>query len=235
MKSNVDVQTLCKKSAALFIATPDNAIADAYRSIKPFLAGQKFVFHFSGALPSTIFPKKRGVHRAAAHPFATFPRLVIPPKRRHFPVYIEGDVHARAVAKRIFQGPHFSIRFIPKKSKVFCHLTGVFASNFIVALLHEINALMKHAGMTSRDLHAAILPIIKDTLLNVEEKGLLKALSGPLQRGDIRTIRMHLKALRRDPVVLKTYRILSLSIVSALPDSKVTRQLQKVLGSRKKR
>lgn len=231
LKENVDLQTMCKRSTALFIATPDDAIRDAYRSIDQFITGQKYVFHFSGALPSTVFPKRKGVYRAAIHPFATFPHLTIPPRRKHLSLYVEGDARARTAAERIFRGRSFSIRSISGRNKIYCHLAGVFASNFIVALLHEVSTLMKRADMSSRDLHEAVLPIIRDTLSNIEDHGIYRSLSGPLQRGDRRTIREHVKTLRHDPLLLDTYRILSLAIVKTLPHGKNKKELLQILHS----
>jgi predicted short-subunit dehydrogenase-like oxidoreductase (DUF2520 family) len=232
LEKKVGLKTLCKKSTALFIATPDDAIVDAYRSIAPFITGQKYVFHFSGALPSTVFPKKQGVYRAVVHPFVTFPRLIIPPKRRLFPLYIEGDAQARAAAKRIFRSRSFSIRIISKKDKIYCHLAGVFSSNFIVALMMQTLKVMRRSHLSSKDLRETILPIIRDTLSNIEDHGVYKALSGPLQRGDSTTIKKHIKALCHDQLLLKTYYILSLAILETLPDDKNKKQLQKVLKSR---
>ncbi|MBN2621547.1 DUF2520 domain-containing protein [candidate division WOR-3 bacterium] len=232
LKKNVPLETLCKMSTVIFIATPDDEILNAYKFIEPLLYDKTRVFHFSGALPSTVLPKRRGIHRAAVHPFATFPRLTIPPKRTRFPLYVEGDPSARVTAKRLFRGRSFSVTFISRNDKVYCHLVGVFASNFLVALLYDVSTLMKQAGMSSRDLHEAVLPIIRDTLLNIEDRGLRKSLSGPLQRGDIQTIKQHLKALCYDPVLLSTYKVLSLSILETLPGTKEKIQLQRILNSR---
>ena len=126
MRQNTGLETLVKKSTALFLATPDDAIAEAYQSIKKHITGRKYVFHFSGALLSAVIPEQKGLYRAAVHPFATFPRLIIPPKRRRIVMYIEGDAQARGAAKRIFQGRVFSTRIISQSKKIHCHLSGVF-------------------------------------------------------------------------------------------------------------
>lgn len=229
----IPLETLCIKSTVLFIATPDNEIVHAYKTVESMLHKNMYIFHFSGALPSSVFPKKQGMYRAAVHPFATFPRLIIPPRRKNIPMYIEGDARARAVAKKIFQMPLFSPVSISKNNKIYCHLAGVFASNFIVALLTEIRTLMKKADLPARDVQKAILPIIKDALSNIEAHGLHRSLSGPLQRGDTQTIKKHVQALRHDSVLLTTYKILSLAIVETLPEHKGKKQLQKILKFRK--
>jgi predicted short-subunit dehydrogenase-like oxidoreductase (DUF2520 family) len=231
MKKNTGLEMLVKKSTALFIATPDDAIPEACQSIKAHISGRTYVFHFSGALPSTIIPKQKGMYRAAVHPFATFPRLIIPPRRARIPLYIEGDTPAKNAAKRIFQGRMFSTRIIPQSRKIYCHLTGVFASNFVIALLMDTLNIMKLAGIPSRDLKDSVLPIVNDTLSNINTLGVHHALSGPLQRGDTATIIKHLKALRSDPLLLRTYRILSLAILKTLPTTRQTKELQKILNS----
>jgi len=229
LSPRVPLEILCKKSTAIFIATPDNAIVNAYETIEPMLHNNMYLFHFSGALPSTLFPRERQVFRAAVHPFATFPRLIIPPKRKHYQLFIEGNIKARNAAKKIFRGRSFSIRFISKKQKVYCHLVGVFASNFFNALLFDIHKLMEQANMSSDDLHKAVLPLIKGTLSNIEGQGIYRSLSGPLQRGDTHTVKIHLEALRNDPLLLNTYKILSLSILEKQPDNRSKQILQKML------
>lgn len=231
IKENPPCNVLCEKSTAIFIATPDDTISSVYKSVRSFLIGRKYIYHFSGTLSSTIFPKKRGIYRASVHPFTTFPKLTIPPRRKQYPLYIEGDVEARTSAGQIFRSQSFTISYVSREDKIYHHLIGVFASNFIVSLLCAISVIQQRAHSTKRDMRRAIFPIIQDTLLNIEHSGLYKSLSGPLERGDVSTIKRHLKALRQNRLLLESYRTLSLMILDTIPNIKNKRTLRKILNT----
>ena len=56
-------------------------------------------------------------------------------------------------------------------------------------------------------------PIIRATLANIEAKGPLLSLTGPVVRGDAGTVASHLKAIAGEALAGKVYRDLSLVAV----------------------
>lgn len=214
--NNASYHNICTKSQALFFATPDDQITSAFKKAKPLLKDNAYVFHFSGLLPSTIFPKSKHLFRASVHPFATFPKIVMLPVRQKYTLFIEGDKYALRAAKQIFKSSYFSLRKISTGNKTKYHLLGVFSSNLLVGLIKVIEMLARNIGWTKKDISDVILPIIKDTINNIEKNGLKKALSGPLERGDMKTIKMHLQTLRGDKETLDVYKTLSLVILKKI-------------------
>lgn len=229
IKKNPSYKELIRESDALFLATPDDAILAAYQKAKVFINRSKYVYHFSGLLPSDILPKTKYIYRASVHPFATFPRIVIPPVRQRFFSSIEGDRMAIKIAKKIFRTKYFTIKEIKKKDKDFYHLIGVFSSNLLVGLISSIYKLAQKINWSEKDIYQMVFPIIEETLNNIKRYSLKNALSGPLQRGDIDVIEKHLRTLKKDKNLYNMYKILSKIILeNIVGDNKKTR-LKKVL------
>ena len=83
-----------------------------------------------------------------------------------------------------------------EETKVYYHMAGVFAANFINASLFSSGVLLEKTGLTGRNHFNIYEPIITTTIANIKENG-PAALSGPVQRGDSVTIAKHLKSLNK--------------------------------------
>ncbi len=228
IKKNPRHEDIINHCQALFLATPDDAIRLAYERASKHIHGRKFVYHFSGLLPSDIIPKTKNVSRASVHPFATFPRIVIPPRRKYL-ISIEGDGSAINAARNIFKPKYFTLRQIKKGQKITYHLAGVFSSNLLVGLISSIYELAKQLKWKETDIHQLIFPIIDETLINIKKHGLESALSGPLQRGDVTIIKKHLHALKKDKNLSTIYKALSCALLENVVEGKEKTQLKKIL------
>jgi predicted short-subunit dehydrogenase-like oxidoreductase (DUF2520 family) len=94
------------------------------------------------------------------------------------------------------------------------HLAAAVASNLLVALESEAVRLMDEA--TGRDDGLELLaPLVRTTSGNVLAKGPAAALTGPVARGDVATVRAHLRLLEsRSPRLGDAYRALSLEALA---------------------
>jgi predicted short-subunit dehydrogenase-like oxidoreductase (DUF2520 family) len=229
LKENPSLEDLCRASEAILFATPDDQILPAYKKARPFIRGRKYLFHFSGALPADIFPKQKSVYRCSVHPFATFPRLIIPPRRKKYLIFIQGETPAKKAAARIFSRKYFKLENISPAQKPYYHLVGVFGSNLVVGLGMAIYGLVKKMGWRKKDFYEKILPLVRETLHNIRSYGLGDALSGPLQRGDIRIMKQHLRSLRGDKILFNIYKILSQEIMENLPRKKGYDNIKRML------
>jgi predicted short-subunit dehydrogenase-like oxidoreductase (DUF2520 family) len=86
---------------------------------------------------------------------------------------------------------------IPAEKKALYHLALVFASNLFVGIEDMSIELLTECGMTRKAARELILPLVSSTFRSIEEKGTRKALTGPVERGDIATVRKHLSVLSR--------------------------------------
>jgi predicted short-subunit dehydrogenase-like oxidoreductase (DUF2520 family) len=111
---------------------------------------------------------------------------------------------------------------IASDEKVFHHLAAVHSSNFLVGNLFNAFSLISSRSNTPKD-------ILKKTTLsaldNVFKLTPAKALSGPIDRGDIYTIRKHFDALEAEirkskskhlKLLRKNYIIQSLSLLEVV-------------------
>jgi predicted short-subunit dehydrogenase-like oxidoreductase (DUF2520 family) len=91
-------------------------------------------------------------------------------------------------------------------SKAAYHAAAVLAAGGFVALLDAIAELGRVAGLDEAGALAIYGPLIEGTLGNARELGIRAALTGPITRGDLGTLRAHLAALRAHaPDVLDLY------------------------------
>ncbi|MEO0190568.1 MAG: DUF2520 domain-containing protein, partial [candidate division WOR-3 bacterium] len=162
------------------------------------------------------------------HPFATFPKIIIPPKKSRYTIFLQGDREAIRIVPAIFSKQSFSIRRIDKMTKPFYHLLGVYSSNFIVALIEAIDIIGRKTKLDKKTFEKAVVQILNETLNNIKTYGTKESLSGPIVRGDITTIRKHLQILRQFPDLHDAYCALSRIILKYAP-SQSRKILEKIL------
>jgi predicted short-subunit dehydrogenase-like oxidoreductase (DUF2520 family) len=226
LRNNPGLDAIIKKSDAILIATPDDEIAKISSELIPRLIKPTLICHFSGLLSAEVIPKHRYARRVSLHPFATFPCLAIPPREKKYLMLCQGDRKARELAGSIFKKPHFTISHIPHRHKVWYHLLGVFSSNLLVALMKAADDIARGARINPARAQKMVIGLIRQTLDNVADLGLDNALSGPVRRGDIKTIEQHLKHLRSNKPLLRIYCALS-AYLAGLSEKTSQRQVLK--------
>src|SRR6266853_2719525 len=103
---------------------------------------------------------------------------------------------------------------LPEGGRALYHAAANFSGAFVIALVQETIALWKKLGIADADALAALLPLLRGTVDNVERLGAAGGLGSAVARGDVGTIRRHLDALAESaPDSLELYRILSLRTI----------------------
>jgi predicted short-subunit dehydrogenase-like oxidoreductase (DUF2520 family) len=108
---------------------------------------------------------------------------------------VDGDPEARSVLEdfvRAIGGVPLRVR---SDRKALYHAGAVFASNYVVAALDTALRLFDAAGVPRREAAPAILKLAEGTLENIRSVGIPEALTGPVERGDVETVRRHVAAL----------------------------------------
>jgi predicted short-subunit dehydrogenase-like oxidoreductase (DUF2520 family) len=99
------------------------------------------------------------------------------------------------------------------------HAGAVAASNYFVALVDLSLRFYEALGADRKEALKAVLPLIKGTLANIESAGVPEALTGPIMRGDVQTLRGHLDAIRvRTPELAGLYKELARHTVTVARD-----------------
>jgi predicted short-subunit dehydrogenase-like oxidoreductase (DUF2520 family) len=174
------------------------------------LAAGNVVFHCSGALPSAELDAAlaRGAHTASAHPLKSFADPAGAAQTfRGTAVALEGDTAAleelTAAFKRIGAVP-LQIR---SDAKTVYHAASVIVCNYLAALMEAGLRCYESAGYEREAALSMAEPLVRETLDNVFRLGPVRALTGPIARGDQAIVERHLIALERlDPRLAAVYR-----------------------------
>jgi len=213
-RATQDACDLTPQADLVLITTPDDAIQAACEGVAEsggFRSGG-VVAHCSGALPSHILASARraGAHVGSMHPlqsFATAEEAV-----RLLPgcfCAVEGDPEAARVLDAVARDLGCRPFTIAPEAKLLYHAAAVVACNYLVALQAVAVRLAGAAGVPEQDALPALLPLIKGTVSNIERVGIPDALTGPIARGDVETVRRHCDEIaRRAPDVLALYKLL---------------------------
>jgi predicted short-subunit dehydrogenase-like oxidoreductase (DUF2520 family) len=178
----------------------------------------KYAFHSSGALASDELQalKRRGAKIASVHPMMSFVRSA-DATFVDVPFALEGDTSAKRVAAGMAKdlvGFSFDLK---RKDKPLYHALGAFSSPLLVAHLAAAEKIGRKLGLKPTDTRRIIAPILQKTLHNYLEHGPAAALSGPMIRGDVETIRHNREALQEVPGTDEIYRALARMAVRELP------------------
>jgi predicted short-subunit dehydrogenase-like oxidoreductase (DUF2520 family) len=228
------------RADVIWFCVPDGEIQRAAESFanrvewKEVEWQKKIALHSSGALTSDKLAalRQRGASAASLHPMMTFVRGSRPSLAR-VPFAIEGDAAAVRVARHIVSdlgGDAYSIR---KVDKVAYHAWGAFASPLFTALLVTSEQVAAIAGVKRKAAGKRMIPILLQTLANYATRDAADAFSGPIIRGDVDTVKQHLRVLRKVPVAEDVYRSLALAALRYLP-GKNKAELKKLLRSAEK-
>lgn len=198
----------------VFITTGDDRILAVCREIADgggFRPGQTVV-HMSGAGGLDLLEPAReaGAFRASIHPMQAFADSAMALENLPGSVFgVTADEPAREWAVRIVQNLGGTPFFVDGENKALYHAAACMASNYLVTLIRQVEAVYESIGMDREDAVRAVWPLIGGTLRNIETMGTVRALTGPIVRGDTGTIEKHLAAFREKlPHLLETYRIL---------------------------
>lgn len=191
---------LVDSAELVFITTPDREIApvSAYLAEAGAYHPGQVVAHTSGAhsADELLGVRQAGALAVSIHPLQSFADLDT--ARRNLPgsyFALEGDTAALPLAEQIVSdlgGKSFHIR---AQDKPLYHAAACIASNYLVALLHFATGLYEKFGLSRQEAFAALKPLVQGTLNNIAAVGPVQALTGPIARGDLPTLRDHLPAL----------------------------------------
>ncbi|MBI4743821.1 MAG: DUF2520 domain-containing protein [Actinobacteria bacterium] len=212
-----DAVEAAKTGDIIFLSVRDNQIKDLCDSIaaKDGFKKGNYVFHLSGALSVDVLKKaeKRGAKIGCIHPIQSFADIKGAIKNLPGSYFgITGDKSVLLLAKRIVKSLKGKFLIIEDKDKPIYHIAACVVSNYLVSLINYAENLYKIIGINESDAFRAFYPLIKGTLDNIEKKGTIEALTGPIVRGDTEVILKHIEQLKKKlPDELSLYRELGLA------------------------
>jgi len=204
--SDAAVQAEC-----IFITTSDDVILSICETIaqKGCLKPGNKVIHMSGAGGLEILnaAKKAGASVGSIHPLQSF--ADVEGAIAHIPgstFGITAQEEIRQWSVRIVRDMGGNPFFVSEEDKPLYHAAACMASGYLTTLMHTVEEMYQALGLSRDDAIHAFWPLVRGTLTNIETKGTVVALTGPVARGDIGTIKKHLLVLRQKlPTYLSLY------------------------------
>lgn len=203
-----------------FITTKDDRIEKICQELARHcvLKSSSIVAHCSGALSSDILSAAKSSSQcyvASIHPVRSFanPLNTVNTFSGTF-CSLEGDKEAKPMLTQLFETIGATILFINKESKKRYHAATAIANNYLVTLHHQAVQNFIHSGIDESIATKLVSGLMLDAFNNLKTMPHTKALTGPIQRGDISTITGHIKSFGDDTVAKCIYSSLGLGTLT---------------------
>lgn len=191
----------------VFLAVPDSAVGEmASRIAAMGPASTLSVVHASGALGLDVLSPLRGNAVGSFHPLQSFPFPRDPSAFRGITVAVDASTpgllrELRRLARKLGARP----RKVAGEERVKYHAAAVYASNFVDVAMAEAVRELEAIGWSEAEATRALIPLLDGAVDNIRRRGVVKALTGPIRRGDAETVKRHVGAVERPDL----YRILA--------------------------
>jgi predicted short-subunit dehydrogenase-like oxidoreductase (DUF2520 family) len=206
---------------------------DAISSVVEALANQSvlkpgtFIIHSSGVLNSSILAplKVHGCFIASFHPLKAFKTHYID-KDAFYQVdcVLEGDAPACNWINQSFTALGAYISAIKPENKARYHAAACIASNYLITLASCSEALFLKAGLNKQQSRRMLINLMQGNLTNLQHtERIAESLTGPLIRGDKKTLRLHLDSIE-NPLIHHLYQAAGLA---TLPLTNLTEKEKK--------
>lgn len=191
-----------------FLTVPDDALRGLAGRLH--LYGGQALVHTSGLLDAAVLEPAlaAGTLKGSFHPLVAF----ADPERAlaaltGATIAIEGDPPLVPLLAQLAEAIGGQPVRLPPGAKPAYHAAAVLAAGGLIGLYEAIVVLGQAAGLDEPSAVAIYAPLSRQALADAQALGVAGALTGPIVRGDVGTLRAHLEALRRlAPGALAVYR-----------------------------
>src|SRR4051794_23822241 len=172
-------------SEVVLLCVPDAEIPAAAEAV----AGTaRFVGHTSGATPLSALAPARTEHAFGLHPLQTFTGAGASRFAGCGCAVAGSTQRALELAEQIAPGLGMKPFVVEDSQRAAYHAAASIASNFLVTIEAEAEALAAAAGIEGFDARAMLGPLVRTTVENWIAAGPERALTGPVARGDHATV-----------------------------------------------
>ena len=214
----------------IFITTPDDVISIVWEDLKKLPISGKMICHCSGSLSSAVFS---GIEETGAYGLSVHPLQAISDKENSVHLLkdcvftVEGDERKIAEIKSFLESFGNTVKTISAKDKTLYHAAAVFVSNLPIALTQIGTDILKRCGFDDESARKALAPLIVGSANNAAQKGAVRALTGPVERGDAETVSAHLGAINE--AEKEVYLLLTNKLVDIASEKNPTRDYTKLV------
>jgi predicted short-subunit dehydrogenase-like oxidoreductase (DUF2520 family) len=209
----------------LLLAVPDDMLGNVVTTLAQSgaLHEGQHVVHTSGRHGLAVLEPARsvGAHVAAMHPAMTFTGTAVDLHRLHSTVFgLTAEPDERAVVEGLVADLGGTAMWVPEEMRTLYHAGLAHGANHLVTLVTEAMEILSAAG--AADPAGTLRPLLTAALDNALDQG-DAALTGPIVRGDLGTVRAHLQDITANaPQTLPSYVALArASLDRAVTDGRV--------------
>lgn len=200
------LQEIISSCDMILFTVPDGVIAEVWEQAKPFVSG-KIVCHCSGLHTSYIFSDagRKNCHAYSIHPlFAVSSRESSWKELQAVLFTIEGDETHIHIIEKMLRTMGNRTRIVSAENKIKYHAAAALASNYMTGLFFMAQSLFVQCGFEEQEAKRELYQLARGNLEHILEQGCVASLTGPVERNDIGTVKMHIDAL--DPEMREVYR-----------------------------
>ena len=219
----LEIPGILRRSEAVIFAVPDDvleSLVSGLASAGHIQTGHLLV-HTSGRYGTAVMDTVRqyGAIPVAIHPAMTFTGLSLDVDRLHNTAFgITADPVVTPIAEALVVEMGGLPVTIPESARPTYHAAMAHASNHLVTLTAQAQAMLEAAGIgqASKLLGNLMTASLENALTNGDQ-----ALTGPVSRGDTGTVATHLETLKAldDPDLFETYRAMALATARRAADA----------------
>lgn len=233
-KAYSSLENILEDSDTVFLTVPDDIIGEVWENIRNLDIKNKKICHCSGSIASTAFfcAENEGAFAYSIHPLCAVNDKYNSWQSLKSAVFtIEGSEKYLYQLQSLFKSFGNEVVIIDTKQKALYHAGAVMASNLVIALINMSVEVFKQCGFDENVARKAIFSLFKGNADNIVNNGLINALTGPIERNDVKTVKNHLNSLDNETWA-NVYKLLSLELVDLAKKKHVNRnydELKEVL------
>lgn len=198
-KPYAEMNELVQDSDALFLTVPDGEITNVFFALSGLDIKGKQICHCSGAMTAgEAFP---GIGKTGAYGYSIHPLFPISSKHEAYRELadaffcMEGEGPHLPQWEGLFRSLGAKVQAVPAEGKVRYHAACAAASNLVCALAELSLEMLEGCGFNREGALQALAPLMRSNLEHILRKGPAEALTGPVERCDVFTVRKHMRCL----------------------------------------
>lgn len=232
----LSLEDIVENSDMIFITTPDGVIGQVWKNIKKLdmdLKGKIFC-HCSGSLSSALF---EGIDQVGALGCAAHPMQAISSKYTDLTgafFTLDGSPKAVAALEKILKAKGNPAGVIDPKYKGRYHSAASIASNLMIGLADIAVDQLAACGFSRENALEILAPLMQKNVEAICSEGPQNALTGPVERCDVKTVTTHLDSLPEE--IGEIYRLISCKLLHIAQEKHPTRNyntLREILEEKK--
>lgn len=200
-KSYKTIDELIAASSIIFITVNDSQIQAVWELCKKSDLTNKILCHCSGAMTASVFS---GIEQTKAYGYSVHLLFSFNDKYNSYKEIskafftVEGDENHIDYVTDIIKKTGNEYVVIDGRNKDKYHGAAVFVSNLVIGLFHSGKKLLMDCGFCDEQAQKALIPLFINNAANLSCVGESSALTGPVDRNDLDTVKKNINCLDDD-------------------------------------